>query len=65
MTLTQILAQARSFNPEITSLHVEATVYEDGDLFLRYTAHVPGDQIFGDTPDELLVNVREEMKAAA
>lgn len=60
MTLPQILARARVFNPEITSLHVEATAYADGDSFLRYEAYVPGEIISGDTPEELLSNIREE-----
>jgi hypothetical protein len=64
MTFQQLLAQARVYNPEITSLHVEATVYTDGDAYLRYEAHVPGEQISGDTVEELLANIRDERKAA-
>jgi hypothetical protein len=65
MTFQQILAQAKAMNPEVTSLHVEATLYADGeDSFLRYELHVPGDRIFGDTADDLLANVLETRKAA-
>jgi hypothetical protein len=65
MTVQQLLAQASSFNPEIGSIHVEHTVYEDGDEYLHYIAHVPGDQIFGDSPDDLLANVMALSRKAA
>jgi hypothetical protein len=65
VTNSQLLAQARAFNPEIGSIHVEHTVYADGDEFLHYIAHVPGDQIFGDSPDDLLANVMASSRKAA
>jgi len=66
MTFQQILAQAKAMNPEVTSLHVEATLYADGeDSFLRYEAHMPGEQIFGDTAEELLANILNQSRRAA
>jgi hypothetical protein len=47
--------------PGITSLHVEATCYADGDAFIRYEAHIPGSSIGGDSEEDLLANVREEL----
>lgn len=64
MTLKQLLAQAMAFNPELGSIHCEMTVFADGDAFMKYVAQGNGHQIFGDSPDELLVNIREEMRAA-
>lgn len=69
MTLKQLLEQARAFNPEITCIHYEATEYaeeyEEGNSFMHYIAHVPGDQIFGDSPDDLLANVMASSRKAA
>jgi len=65
VTIQQLLAQANSFNPEITSIHREETAYLDGDHYGHYIAHMPGDQIFGDTPEELLANVMAESRKAA
>jgi len=65
MTIHQVLAQANAFNPEITSVHHEETAYIDGEHFLHYIAHVPGDQIFGDSPEDLLANVMAASRKAA
>jgi hypothetical protein len=64
MTIDQILEQAHAFNPEIISIHREETRYLDGEHFLHYIAYVPGDQIFGDSPEQLLANILETRKAA-
>lgn len=65
MTLKQILAQAMAFNPELGSLHCEMTVFADGEACMQYVAQGNGHQIFGDSPDELLANVRAELQEAA
>lgn len=65
MTTSQLLAQANAMNPEITSIHHEETAYIDGEHFIHYIAHVPGDQIFGDSAEHLLATILEGSRKVA
>lgn len=56
--LHDLLQQCIAINPRIYKVNVTLNAYKDGDTIVNYMALEPGGTHFGDTPEELLEEVK-------